>query len=282
MRLWDSEGMLEAQELLSAPSKAPEGPVFDYTKIPDGYYQKVIETGNPVRRAWHMQKFERVIDSLEASGKQGAILDIGCFAGTFLSRVPETLFSRQVGVDILPNQIRYAQEHFGTGYREFRHVPDVSKLGHLVQETFDCVTLIEVIEHLERQEIAELFKQISRRLNPGGHLIFSTPNYLSTWPLLEILVNKMSDVSYEEQHITRFTFFGAFRLLEKIYPTLWDEFELEFKTTTHFLSPFLAALSLPWAMRLSRRIPHRRWGNPFGNLILISLKKKAPAIPAST
>ncbi|MEN6405245.1 MAG: hypothetical protein ABFC77_02115 [Thermoguttaceae bacterium] len=57
---------------------------FNYDAIPLGYYQQVVETGNPIRRAWHLQKFERVIECLPKTPGQ-SILDIGCFAGTFLS-----------------------------------------------------------------------------------------------------------------------------------------------------------------------------------------------------
>lgn len=42
-------------------------------------------------------------------------------------------------------------------------------------------------------------------LRPGGRLILSTPNYGSLWPILERLVNRFGEVSYADQHITRYT-----------------------------------------------------------------------------
>ena len=247
-------------------------PRFDYSRIPVGYYQEVVETGNPVRRAWHLQKFERVVECLANQPGQ-SILDVGCFAGTFLSRLPESTFSRQLGVDILESQVGYANERFGTPYRSFRCIPTLAALSEM-DETFDYVTVIEVIEHLREDEIRTLVGGIVPRLKRGGRLILSTPNYCSTWPLLEHAVNRLSDVKYEEQHITTFNYFNCLRKLSRIAPDLEKHFQLQFRTSTHFVAPFLASLSLAWSMAISRLVRHQSWKNPFGNLILLSFIKK--------
>lgn len=235
----------------------------------------MLREGNGIRRLWHALKFERALDYLaEADG--GALLDIGCFAGSFLSMVPRSRFDRQVGVDILPEQIQYANHHYGTPFRRFVTAESITSLGPL-GPAFDAITLIEVIEHLRHDEIRGLFAELDRLLKPGGQLIVTTPNYTSTWPILEALLNKMSDVSYEEQHITHFDYFKFERQLAAIYPSLLHEYTVELKTTTHLLSPFLASFSYEIARGLARAIPHRSWGSPFGNLILVVLRKKMNA-----
>ena len=254
------------------PRPTDEDKNFDYDSIPLGYYQQVIESGNPIRRAWHLQKFKRVIDCLPKSSGQ-SILDIGCFAGTFLSMLPENTFSGQLGVDILEKQIGYANGRFGTPYRSFRHLRNVADLAR-INQTFDCVTLIEVIEHLTEAQIRELFRQATARLKDGGVLVLSTPNYASLWPVLEILLNRLSEVSYEEQHITKFNYVTCVAKLRRLSEVLADDFELIGKTTTHFMAPFLAAFSLQGAMKVSRMFPWRAWKNPFGSLILLSFRKK--------
>src|SRR6476620_5694232 len=100
---------------------------YDYDQIPVGFYDEVLRGGNPIRRLWHLSKFERVLDFLPPRGHR-SLLDIGCFAGSFLSLVPETQFPRQLGVDIRPAQIEYAQKRYGTSFREFKHIPDISAL----------------------------------------------------------------------------------------------------------------------------------------------------------
>lgn len=252
--------------------RPPEAPRFDYGGIPLGYYDRVLREGNPVRRLWHVSKFERVLDYLPDRPNQ-SILDIGCFAGTFLSLCPQHRFSYQLGVDILPDQVAYASTHYGTSFRSFRHVRSLADLDGL-DRRFDCVSLIEVIEHLEHDEIRTLFDRLVDRLEPGGKLVLTTPNYASAWPAIELVLNRVSDVSYHEQHVTKFTYFDMERKLEAIYPDLWLYFNtLDFKTTTHFLTPFLAALSFDVARGLSRVVPHQKWRQPFGNLVLMVLTR---------
>lgn len=245
---------------------------FNYDGIPKGYYDSVLRQGNPIRRLWHVSKFERVLDYLPERPDQ-SILDIGCFAGTFLSLVPEHRFKRQVGVDILPEQIAYANANYGTPFREFKHIASIRDLS-TIKEQFDCVTLIEVIEHLQPNEIRTLMDGIVDRLKPGGKLVLTTPNYASAWPLIEVLLNKVSEVSYEEQHVTKFTYFNMERKLAKIYPDFHLYFNaVDFKTTTHFVTPFLAGLSFDVARGLSRVVPHQKWTHPFGNLVLMVLTR---------
>ncbi len=254
------------------PDRTP--PSFDYTAIPVGYYDEIMRKGHPVRRAWHLQKFERVLDLLPTQ-QGGSILDIGCFAGTFLSLVEPTRFQKQLGVDILPAQVDFANAHFGTDYRQFKAVGSVAELNRL-DELYDVITLIEVIEHLTHEEIALLMDQGSALLKPGGKLILSTPNYLSLWPLLEVIVNLCSDISYLDQHLTRLTFWNAPSKLAQIYPPLRQKFRLECKTTTHFVSPFLAPLvSVSGAMKVSRLLKHHYWPFPFGCLILLVFERTA-------
>ncbi|HEX4383571.1 MAG TPA: methyltransferase domain-containing protein [Myxococcales bacterium] len=245
---------------------------YDYAAIPDGHYDRVLREGNPIRRLWHLSKFERVLNELPRTPGQ-SLLDIGCFAGSFLSMADGRRFSRQLGVDVLPPQIDYANAHYGNAYRSFQSLKSITGLS-IIRERFDCVTLIEVIEHLTAAEIRVLFSQTARLLERGGKLIVTTPNYASTWPLLEQILNRVSDVSYEEQHITRFNYFNFEKRLEEIYPALRDEFAVELKTTTHFVTPFLAGVSFELASKLSRLLPSAHWRMPFGNLVLASLVRR--------
>jgi SAM-dependent methyltransferase len=245
---------------------------YDYEGIPIGFYDAVLRGGNPIRRLWHLAKFERVLDCLPARDA-GSLLDIGCFAGSFLSLVPQSQFARQVGVDILHSQVEYARARYGTRFREFRHLADLSDLGN-VSEVFDCITAIELIEHLAPNEVRDLLAQVARKLAPGGRLVITTPNYASAWPVLEAVLNRISDVKYEEQHITRFDYFRIERQLCALYPDFEHEFSVELKTTTHFLTPFLAGLSFRGARRLSRLLPHRKWRLPFGNLVLLVVRRR--------
>ncbi len=245
---------------------------FDYGQIPRGYYDEVVHTGHPIRRLWHVSKFERVRDFLPSRPGQ-SILDVGCFAGTFLSMLPESRFSRQVGIDVLEEQVAYAQATHGTSFRQFRYVRDVAEIEK-IEGQFDCVTLIEVIEHLRAEEIRILLGKLAAKVAPGGKLVITTPNYASAWPLIELILNRVSDVSYEEQHVTKFTFFDMLKKLAEIYPPFESQFDVDLKTTTHLITPFLAGLSYGAARKLSQLVPHKKWRSPAGNLVLLVLTRK--------
>ncbi len=254
------------------PTDAQPERRFDYESIPNGYYDRVLRNGNPVRRLWHISKFERVLDYLpEENG--GSLLDVGCFAGSFLSMVPRYRFERQVGVDILPGQVAYATHNHGSAFRTFHYVPEVTQLRD-IGEPFDWITFIEVIEHLKPEEIRTIFERFTALLAPGGRIVLTTPNYTSAWPLIERVLNRVSDVSYEEQHICKFDFFRFEEQLARVVPGVWSDYSLDMKTTTHFLTPFLALGSFDIARGLSRVVPHQTWRHPFGNLMLTVLKKK--------
>lgn len=251
---------------------------FDYSGIPVGFYDTVAHSGgNAIRRAWHLQKFHRVRDCLPGHGGL-SILDVGCFAGTFLSLLDETNFSRQVGVDILPEQVAYANEHYATDFRRFVPIENVTDI-HDLGETFDCVTAIEVIEHLHEDVIESLIANVASCLNPGGRFVLSTPNYASAWPLVEILLNRFSDVSYEEQHVTKLNAFTLEKRLAEISPSLARYFTLEMKTTTHLLTPFLAPIAFDPVMRLAAAVPHNKWRVPFGNLCLAVFQRNGEPAP---
>jgi 2-polyprenyl-3-methyl-5-hydroxy-6-metoxy-1,4-benzoquinol methylase len=256
---------------LTEPSKKRDK-FTDHRGIPVGYYDQILREGNSIRRLWHLSKFEKVLECLPSLPAQ-SILDIGCFGGTFLSLVPKERFSRQVGVDVVPEQIAFAVERWATAYREFQAIESLSELLSM-NESFDCITAIEVIEHLNAEEIRSLFEGIASRLRPGGKLVLTTPNYASAWPLVERIVNRVADVSYEQQHITKFTYWNFERKLQRIYPQLFRDFSaVDLKKTSHGLAPFLAAVSFDVAHQLSRMGARRRRGLPWGNIVLLMLTR---------
>jgi 2-polyprenyl-3-methyl-5-hydroxy-6-metoxy-1,4-benzoquinol methylase len=245
---------------------------FDYSSIPLGFYDKIAKERKGMRSFWHYLKFQRIIDYIEMIPNASKIIDYGCFCGTFLGMLDNKKFKKQIGLDILKDQIDYANSIYKTEFRDFMLIEDYKSLENV--EKTNVISIVEVIEHLEISQIEEILLFASDNLEKGGKLIFTTPNYLSTWPILEIILNKVSEVNYEEQHITKFTYFNIDQKLRKINPKFSEEFETEFVTTSHFLTPFIAQLSFSLAAKLSKFAPHNKWSFPFGNIIMICFNKK--------
>jgi 2-polyprenyl-3-methyl-5-hydroxy-6-metoxy-1,4-benzoquinol methylase len=249
-----------------------EKEAFDYSTIPLGYYDRIALQKKGIRSFWHHLKFKRIIDTFGVGSD--SILDIGCFAGTFLGMIPETTFKVQYGIDILKDQVEYANDKYGNDFRKFclmnNFIDDeISDECH-----FEVITLLEVIEHLTLAQIADIISFAYSKLKPNGRLIITTPNYTSAWPVLEWILNKVSDVKYEEQHITRFNYFNVFDKLGKIVPKFSEMFQPDFKTTTHLLSPYIAGISFKTAERISSAVSHEKWKIPLGALLLVQLRKQ--------
>ena len=186
------------------------------SEISVGQYDQIFRSGFSVRRSWHQLKFQRVLEAIPFS-KPESIIDVGCFAGSFLSACQADQFPRQLGVDILADQIAYSKTYYETPFREFRYISELAELLSF-KETFDNLTCIEVIEHLSNSDLRTFFRAASSLLKPGGRMVITTPNYFSLWPLLEVLLNQFSDIDYSEQHVTKFTALNIEKLLHKIYP----------------------------------------------------------------
>ncbi len=167
---------------------------FDYNTIPAGYYDVIFRENGGPRGKWHDLKFQHVQSRMADYRRH---LDIGCGPGTFIGTLSKD--KESIGVDISAAQIAYATENYATAKHRFETVTS-EKLPYS-DNSFDCITLVEVIEHLTYEYSVSLLKEAYRVLEPGGRLMVTTPNYSSSWPLLERVVNRYSTVSYVDQHI---------------------------------------------------------------------------------
>lgn len=245
--------------------------MFDYASIPKGFYDEIFETSGGMRKFWHWHKFNSVTRALRST-KITSLLDVGCFAGSFLGRFMNDRNISCLGVDILEDQIEYASTHFENDLLKFKYIDNFDSLKNLLM-TFDAVTLIEVIEHLNALEIQKFFQNIDELLSVGGSLIITTPNYISVWPFLELMLKYCSDVSYEEQHLTKFSYFNFESKMEKIYPLFTKKYRVIDKFTSHFFTPYISILNYTLAVKMSEAVSPSRWYNPFGPILMIHLQK---------
>lgn len=111
----------------------------------------------------------RVLDFIEGD----RVLDIGCYGGNFVSGVIKRFPGKTVvGIDYFEDHIRIAKLVFPDIASCFRQM-SIYNL-EFEDATLDCVTLQEVLEHLEGA--AQAVKEINRVLKVGGALIVSVPN----------------------------------------------------------------------------------------------------------
>ena len=230
---------------------------FDYESIPPGYYDEVYQKKSGIQSAWHHIKFNFLSTKIKSTGYH---LDIGCGPGTFLGNYLKEI--KKIGLDISSDQVTYANKKYGNDKSEF--IISKNQKFPFKDKTFESISLIEFIEHLNNEEVEYILSEASRCLKDHGTIIISTPNYLSLWPLLELLLNMVSKVNYEHQHINKFNYFSLKNYLRK------NNFKIEKIGTFITISPFIATLSFKLAIFFSKI---KIFNFIFGFLIYAVIKK---------
>ncbi|OGW62561.1 MAG: hypothetical protein A2V83_07395 [Nitrospirae bacterium RBG_16_64_22] len=115
------------------------------------------------------------------AGVSPDLLDVGCGTGVFLDMVRKKGW-RGRGIEVSPTAARYARDVFGL---------DVIEAGIESWpgdgETYDVVTMFDVLEHL--RDPIEAVRKIRNRLREGGILVLEVPNQ-------EGLLDRAADVFY--------------------------------------------------------------------------------------
>ena len=120
--------------------------------------------------------------------KDSAVLDLGCgregkFVKSLKSRVKTA-----VGID------KKAEPFEDGGISVQRGTFDGEPLP-FADGTFDCVTMLAVIEHLKKRP--ETLKEARRVLKPGGLLVLTAPTWAAK-PVLEFLAFRLGVVDKNE------------------------------------------------------------------------------------
>lgn len=138
---------------------------------------------NPVRLGFIREAVDRHFDADERSLRPldgRSALDVGCGAG-LLAEPLARLGAHVTGIDAAPELIEAARTHAGQSGLAIRYVAgEVAAL----EGTFDLVTALEVVEHVE--DPASFIRDLAAKLAPGGLLIMSTPNKTPLSRLLTI------------------------------------------------------------------------------------------------
>jgi len=132
-------------------------------------------------------------------------LDVGCALGFMLEEAKAAGWN-PAGVETSEFAARYAAQHTGCPV----YAGTLQKAA-LPPESFDVVTLMDVIEHVP--EPLELIAEIYRILRPGGVLLIVTPNFGS---LFVRLYGRNAYGIWPDQHIVYFRPSTMARLLQSV------------------------------------------------------------------
>lgn len=126
---------------------------------------------------WHKAKRQLVLDAIRRfspapSKKKLTLLDIGCGTGKNMEEFQK--FADAYGVDISPEALKFCRQR---GLKQVKLV-DVEGTLPFASNTFDMVTMLDVLEHIEE---SPSLKEIYRVLKPGGMLYVSVPAFQWLW-----------------------------------------------------------------------------------------------------
>jgi 2-polyprenyl-3-methyl-5-hydroxy-6-metoxy-1,4-benzoquinol methylase len=108
----------------------------------------------------------------EHPDKRCELLDIGCGAGHFISRLQHRPELNITGIDITDKVIDRLQELYP--YAQFKKI-NFSEPQDMTYP-YDIVTAIEVIEHIPYDKQSIFIENIRKSLKPGALLFLTTPN----------------------------------------------------------------------------------------------------------
>lgn len=134
---------------------------------------------------WHRLLREHLDLSRDVAGR--TVLEVGCGRGD-LSRwlasrpsPPRRLVAADFAGSAVSRGADYARRH-NLGGIDWQ-VADITRLPYL-DGSFETIVSCETVEHVPHPERA--FHELARVLKPGGRLLLTTPNYLSTTGLYRL------------------------------------------------------------------------------------------------
>lgn len=117
-------------------------------------------------------RFSKEILNELPEDKKARIFDFGCGSGSLLSLFQENGYAQSSGMDLSEEQVNMAQSF---GVKGVEHGDALTYLKE-TSKKYDVITGMDIIEHFTKDELVELLISLKKCLNPGGKLIFRTPN----------------------------------------------------------------------------------------------------------
>lgn len=178
-------------------------------KISPDYQYMAIRSKNFLQANWHKNKFY-VLEKLLQLNKNSTVLDLGTGSGNF-----ELMFHKKcksiVGVDYNDEAIKFLKseikkekiKNVATYVSDIRKINKIQNIGK-----FNVVIMMDVIEHVGITDAKKLIKNLKPHLEKNTKILITTPNYWSTWFLLEKILDRVSKLPKMEQHqhISKYNF----------------------------------------------------------------------------
>jgi 2-polyprenyl-3-methyl-5-hydroxy-6-metoxy-1,4-benzoquinol methylase len=233
--------------------------------ISPDYQYKQLRGKNFLFANWHNNKLV-VMDYILKLTKARDILDLGTGSGNFELKFAKRL-NKIVGVDYNDEAIGFLKSKLRENKINnvkliVRDVREIKKIKNLPK--FDLIIMVDVIEHLKIKDAEKLVIKLKSMLKKGGEVCIITPNYKSTWLILERMLDIFTILPHfeGEQHLAKYYKQNIENLFTRVgfKPVYFSSFNLfSFVFFNKSIAKTLCKLEM--ALKL-----------PFGNLIVCLFK----------
>jgi 2-polyprenyl-3-methyl-5-hydroxy-6-metoxy-1,4-benzoquinol methylase len=237
--------------------------------IKGDYQFNAINSTNLLQRNWHKNKFDVLKDFFESETncQNKTVLDLGTGSGNF-----ELLFSNYfkniTGLDYNDEALGFLEEKLKS--KSIKNVnliqADLTKLNtKLFTQKYDYIIMVDVIEHLKIQDAAKLIPFFYDLLKKDGKVIIITPNYQSSWIVLEKVLDNISLLpKFEgEQHLAKYN-------TKNLVEIFSEKFNLQILSTFNTIS----YLFLNYKLNKKVNNLENKIKSKYGNLIFAVFVKK--------
>lgn len=153
---------------------------------------------------------ERISFIVEKVGRGNKVLDLGCRYGELTAYYAKE--NEVIGVDIDEDALKTCEQRLGIK----TYLQNLNKQLQFDDNSFDVVTLSEVLEHLPYPDIT--LSEIKRVLKERGVLVGSVPNGTRIKNRLRFLFKGV--IEQDRTHIQHFSQISLKQLLEKYFDSV--------------------------------------------------------------
>lgn len=234
--------------------------------LPGDYQYAALHKKKSVQGQWHKNR-HNLINHLKFLKKDDNLLDVGCGSGNVILTFSNNVKSA-TGIDNSAQCISFLKKQIAKNKLSNTYALKMDILNlSLNKSEYSKIIMTEVIEHFSEKEGKNILKSLHSHLKPGGKILITTPNYNSSWAIMEPLMDilNLSPKLWGDQHLMKYTPKRLTHLLNQA------GFSVEQKGTLNLISPFLAPLSPKLADKTS--VLEFKF-LPFGNLLYAIAVKK--------
>jgi SAM-dependent methyltransferase len=148
-------------------------------EITGEYYKTTAARGHlPSREQYENNAagLKRRFQSWLPANRQSDCLDLACGCGDMLYCLEREGFTHTAGVDLCAEELEQARPFVRA---QLSHADVLEYLRQTASTSLDFVTAINFLEHLSKDKLLEVLREVRRILRPGGSLVAMTPNAIS-------------------------------------------------------------------------------------------------------